>query len=598
MRSWPGSNRHPTMPDGTPGLLGTRRGRSRLAGLAPYLFLAPYLVVFLPFFLLPALFSAVVSLTNWKIVGTPTFVGLQNYARLLQDPLFTTALKNTLFYTAVIVPVMALLGLGLALLLNQPLRGRVLTRLAVFGSYVIMVSVVGIIWRWILDPTGAGILNYYLGRLGVAPLPWLAAPETAMLSIILATMWWTAGYNMVMYLAGLQDIPAELREAVRMDGANAWQEFWHLVLPCLRPVTFFVVVMSIAKSFQVFGQIYVMTQGGPSNSTLTIVHYLYVVGFTWFEMGYAAAIAYALFGLLLLVTIVQFRLVSREAGGAGFIRVEYLVRLGLYALMGLVLVLWLAPLLWVVSTSLKPEGQILSLVPRWIPKTFTLENYLEVFQKFRLERWLLNSLVVAAGATLLGLGVSVPAAYAFARMRFRGQQWLFILILSTILVPVHITLVPLFIGLAKVKLTDTYFSLIMPTVANGFGVFLLRQFFRGIPRELEEAAVIDGATRLGVLVRIILPLSRPALTAVAIFLFLLSWNDFMWPLIVTNTDATRTLPVGLATFVGGGTVGGQSIAYYGIGMAASVLATIPAIVLFLALQRYFVQGIALTGLKG
>jgi ABC-type sugar transport system permease subunit len=586
------------MPDGTPGLLGTRRGRSRLAGLAPYLFLAPYLVVFLPFFLLPALFSAVVSLTNWKIVGTPTFVGLQNYARLLQDPLFTTALKNTLFYTAVIVPVMALLGLGLALLLNQPLRGRVFTRLAVFGSYVIMVSVVGIIWRWILDPTGAGILNYYLGRLGVAPLPWLAAPETAMLSIILATMWWTAGYNMVMYLAGLQDIPAELREAVRMDGANAWQEFWHLVLPCLRPVTFFVVVMSIAKSFQVFGQIYVMTQGGPSNSTLTIVHYLYVVGFTWFEMGYAAAIAYALFGLLLLVTIVQFRLVSREAGGAGFIRVEYLVRLGLYALMGLVLVLWLAPLLWVVSTSLKPEGQILSLVPRWIPKTFTLENYLEVFQKFRLERWLLNSLVVAAGATLLGLGVSVPAAYAFARMRFRGQQWLFILILSTILVPVHITLVPLFIGLAKVKLTDTYFSLIMPTVANGFGVFLLRQFFRGIPRELEEAAVIDGATRLGVLVRIILPLSRPALTAVAIFLFLLSWNDFMWPLIVTNTDATRTLPVGLATFVGGGTVGGQSIAYYGIGMAASVLATIPAIVLFLALQRYFVQGIALTGLKG
>jgi multiple sugar transport system permease protein len=159
-------------------------------------------------------------------------------------------------------------------------------------------------------------------------------------------------------------------------------------------------------------------------------------------------------------------------------------------------------------------------------------------------------------------------------------------------------MVPLFIGLAKVKLVDTYASLILPTVANGFGIFLLRQFFQGIPRELEEAAVIDGASRLGILVRVILPLSRPALTAVAIFLFLLSWNDFMWPLIVTNTDATRTLPVGVATFAGGGTVGGQSIAYYGIGMAASVLATIPAILFFLLLQRYFVQGIALTGLKG
>ena len=283
-----------------------------MGGLAPWCFLAPYLLVFLGFFLLPALWSAVVSLTDWKIVGTPRFVGLKNYARLFGDPLFFTALKNTLVYTVVIVPLTALVGLGLALLLNQPLRGRVATRTAVFASYVVMVSVVGIIWRWVLDPTGAGIVNYYLGKLGVGALPWLAAPETAMLSIIIATMWWTAGYNMVMYLAGLQDIPETVREAAHIDGASPWQEFRHVTLPMLRPVTFFVVVMSIAKSFQVFGQVFVMTQGGPSNSTLTIVQYLYVVGFTWFEMGYAAAIAYALFALLLVVTIVQFRMATRE----------------------------------------------------------------------------------------------------------------------------------------------------------------------------------------------------------------------------------------------------------------------------------------------
>jgi ABC-type sugar transport system permease subunit len=573
-------------------------GRERRASLAPYIFLAPYLLVFLAFFLLPALFSAVISLTNWRIVGAPGYVGLENYRRLVNDPLFFTALRNTTLYTLAIVPVMAALGLGLALLLNQPLRGRVVTRLSVFASYVIMVSVVGIIWRWILDPTGAGLLNFYLAKLGLGPYPWLASPDTAMLSIILATMWWTAGYNMVMYLAGLQEISPELREAARIDGASAWQEFWYLVLPLLRPVTFFVVVMSIAKSFQVFGQVYVMTQGGPSNSTLTIVHYLYVVGFTWYEMGYAAAIAYALFGLLFAVTAVQFRLVSREAGGAGFMRADLLVRLGLYLVMALVLVAWVAPLLWVLSTSLKPEGQILTLAPRWIPKTFTLENYLEIFQKYRLERWLWNSLVVAGGATLLGLAASIPAAYAFARMRFRGGQWLFLLVLSTILVPAHITMVPLFIGLAKVRLVDSYFSLIMPTVANGFGIFLLRQFFQGIPRELEEAAVIDGASRLGVLLRVVVPVSRPAITAVAIFLFLLSWNDFMWPLIVTNSDATRTLPVGLATTLAGGTVSGQSIAYYGIGMASAVLSSVPALLIFLALQRYFVQGVTFTGLKG
>ncbi len=583
--------------DGNPGIsIKASRGRSAFGGLAPWLFLAPYLFIFLAFFLLPAIWSALLSVTDWKIVGTPHFVGLRNYARLLSDPLFFTSIKNTVVYTVVIVPLMALVGLALALLLNQPLRGRVLTRTAVFASYVVMVSVVGIIWRWVLDPTGAGIVNYYLEKLGVAPLPWLAAPETAMLSVIIATMWWTAGYNMVMYLAGLQDIPVSLREAVRIDGASAWQEFRHLTLPMLKPVTFFVVVMSIAKSFQVFGQIYVMTQGGPSNSTLTIVNYLYVVGFTWFEMGYAAAIAYALFAILLVITVIQFRMVSREGEG-GFVRAEVLVRLGLYALMGLVLVLWVAPLLWMLSTSLKPEGQILTLVPRWIPKTFTLAHYRDVLEKYRLLAWGVNSMVVAVGATLLGLAVSIPAAYAFARMRFRGQQWIFLLILSTILVPVHITIVPLFLGLAKLKLTDTYFSLIMPTVANGFGVFLLRQFFQGIPIELEEAAIIDGASRLGVLLRVVLPLSRPPLMAVAIFLFILSWNDFMWPLIVTNTDATRTIPVGLAASLGG-TVGGQAIAYYGISMAGSVLATVPALLIFIALQRYFVQGIALTGLKG
>jgi ABC-type sugar transport system permease subunit len=573
-----------------------RRGRSRGAGLAPWLFLAPYLLVFLAFFFLPALWSAVVSLTDWKIVGTPRFVGLKNYFRLFTDPLFFTSLKNTLLYTVIIVPLMASLGLGLALLLNQPLRGRVVTRTCVFASYVVMVSVVGIVWRWILDPTGAGIVNYYLGKLGVGPLPWLAAPESAMLSIIIATMWWTAGYNMVLYLAGLQDIPVAVREAARIDGVTAWQEFRYVTLPMLRPVTFFVVVMSIAKSFQVFGQVFVMTQGGPSNSTLTIVNYLYVVGFTWFEMGYAAAIAYALFALLLVITVIQFRMVSHESG-AGFVRADLLARLGLYSLMGLVAFLWVSPLVWMLSTSLKPEGQILSLVPRWIPKAFTLENYRDVLDKFRLVAWGVNSMVVAAGATILGLVVSIPAAYAFAKMRFRGQHRIFLLILSTILVPVHITIVPLFLGLAKLKLTDTYFSLIMPNVANGFGVFLLRQFFQGIPQELEEAAVIDGASRLGILLRVVLPLSRPPIMAVAIFLFILSWNDFMWPLIVTNTDATRTLPVGLASSLAG-TVSGGAIAYYGMSMAGSVLATVPVLLFFVLMQRYFVQGIALTGLKG
>jgi len=290
------------------------RGRGTQGRLAPWLFLAPYLLIFLAFFLLPAVWSALLSVTDWKIVGTPHFVGLRNYARLLSDPLFLTSVKNTVVYTAIIVPLMAVVGLALALLLNQPLRGRVLTRTAVFASYVVMVSVVGIIWRWALDPTGAGIVNYYLGKLGVAPQPWLAAPETAMLSIIIATMWWTAGYNMVMYLAGLQDIPLSLREAARIDGASAWMRFRRITLPLLKPSIFLCFVIGIINSFTSFDLVYVMTQGGPAHATDLLITYTYTVAFKLSKLDYAAALTVVNFLFFLFLALLANRLSGGEAG--------------------------------------------------------------------------------------------------------------------------------------------------------------------------------------------------------------------------------------------------------------------------------------------
>ena len=219
--------------------------------------------------------------------------------------------------------------------------------------------------------------------------------------------------------------------------------------------------------------------------------------------------------------------------------------------------------------------------------------YTRLFESFPMMAWFRNSLIVAVITTALTLVTNILAGYPLARMRFRGRRIVLLIILSTFLLPGEILLVPLFLGMVKFKLANTYFSIAVPAAANAFGLFLMTQFFRTIPVELEEAGRLDGCSRLGLLWRIFIPLSGPAIATVAIFTFVRSWNDFFWPLVISNTDATRTVPVGLAIFVGRGLS-----MRFGVVMASAAAATIPAVIFFLMLQRYFVRGISTTGLRG
>jgi len=274
-----------------------------------------------------------------------------------------------------------------------------------------------------------------------------------------------------------------------------------------------------------------------------------------------------------------------------------LMKAMLLALLAGIIIVEIAPTVWMLSTSLKPEGEIMSSQARWIPQTFTLENYRMMFSQFAVARWFWNSILCAAVSTLIVLFIDALAAYAFARMAFFGRDVLFFLAVSMLLVPLQVTVVPLFLLFQKVDMLDTYQALILPTCGNVFGIFLLRQFFLSIPRELEEAAFIDGCGHFGIFFKIVLPLSKPALTTLAIFTFMSSWNSFLWPLIATNTDATRTLPVGIAMFISG--LGGTTAAtQYGIAMAGSLISVLPALIVFLALQRFFVRGITMSGIKG
>jgi multiple sugar transport system permease protein len=288
------------------------RRRSRLARLGShpdvvaYLFLAPYLLLFVVFLLAPAIWGIGISFTEWDILGSPTWVGLDNFRELAGDPLFHRSVVNTLYFVVLAAVPLIALGLALALLLNQRLRGRTVARTLVFLPHVVMISAVGIIWGWVLD-TNFGLLNYYLTRLGLPAVGWLSNPRVAMISIAITTVWWVVGTNMVIYLAGLQDIPEELYDAAKVDGAGSWSLFRHITFPMLLPVNGFVFPLTVIACWRVFGQVYVMTQGGPEDRTFVIAQYIYVTAFQNFRMGTASAAAVVLLLITLAFTLVQLR---------------------------------------------------------------------------------------------------------------------------------------------------------------------------------------------------------------------------------------------------------------------------------------------------
>lgn len=257
-------------------------------------------------------------------------------------------------------------------------------------------------------------------------------------------------------------------------------------------------------------------------------------------------------------------------------------------------IILLFPIFWMVSTSFKPEGEALSASPTLLPIHATWENYRRVLletSSFPALRWTFNSFLVSSLTTVLVLWVSSSAAYALTQLEFPGRDSIARAIVGTMMIPGQMLLIPVFVVTTSLGLFDTYGALILPGLAGGFGVFLLRQFFLSVPPELREAAMMDGASHTLIYLRIVLPTAKPALATLAIFTFIGSWNDFAWPLIVVNSLEMRTLPVGLAVFQS------QYSTQYAATMAAAVIASLPISLVFLAFQKHITNGIATTGLK-
>ena len=259
-------------------------------------------------------------------------------------------------------------------------------------------------------------------------------------------------------------------------------------------------------------------------------------------------------------------------------------------------VLFLFPLLWSLISSVKPENDIVSYPPNWIPVNFTMENYAKVLEKYPYLSWGLNSVIMTVSSTILVLVIASLAAYAFGRLKFRFKKPLFALVVSMLLIPMQAYIVPLFFMMSTLNLLNSYASVILVAGANVTSVFILTSFFRGIPNDLEEAARIDGCNEFTIFGKIMLPLAKPALATVTILTFISNWNNFLWPLIAIRDNTLKPLPVGIAQFMGN--AGSNAQFQYGPSLAGACMAIIPTVIVFLSLQRYFVEGIASTGIKG
>lgn len=275
-------------------------------------FLLPNLIGFITFIVFPLLSSLAISFTNWDLISTIEFVGIDNYKQLMTDKEFWAAFINTVTFIIGYLPMVMVFGLACALLLNRKVKFRAFFRAAYFLPVVTSWVAVSLVWKWLFNPS-YGLINYFLSFAGIEGLNWLQDENLAMPAIIITSVWKDIGFVMVLFLGGLQNISTSYYEAADIDGANSWKKFWNITLPLLTPTTFFVTIISLINSFQVFDQVMIMTEGGPGGSTNVLVQNIYNHAFRYFEMGYASAMSWILFIVIFVITSIQMKMQKRWA---------------------------------------------------------------------------------------------------------------------------------------------------------------------------------------------------------------------------------------------------------------------------------------------
>jgi ABC-type sugar transport system permease subunit len=593
----------------------------------------------------PWAYSAWLSLHNVNLMTQRwTWVGLQNYRNLFDNQSFIESLIRTLWFSGLVVGGGTILGLLIALVLNENFRGRGPMRSIVLLPWAIAPVVVGKIFTLVYSGQ-YGTLNGLLYQFKIIDsyVPWLTESTRAMVLVAIASIWQSAPLSALLLLAALQSLPQNLFNAAKIDGASAFQRFRKITLPWIKPMMLFVIILNTINALMTFDLIYVLTQGGPGESTTVLSWFGYVTFFNFGRYGEGSAILYVLSLISLVLAVVYFGLLTRsnrklsapdtsEAADAistttsDLREIAHTVRFeikpsrisantartlrkwGLYVAVALVAIWTLFPFYVMFNASLQPTEGILSKPPSWIPSPPTLDNYRAAIFGEQVESSganvqakaiilsMKNSAIVSIAVTLVCLLIGAPAGYAYARYhRFKVLSATLWILILTRMIPSLTLAVPFFILFRRLELLDTKRGLViaLSSLILPLAIWIMRGYFETLPPNLEKAALVDGCSRFQAFRKIVVPVAVPGVVAAGIFCFLVAWNEFVFAILLTSTLNAQTLPTRVAQFVSD-----QRVYNPGLLFAAGTLAVIPPVLITLGLQRFLLRGLLSGAIKG
>ena len=603
----------------------TNKRRFRSEKIAPYFFISPFYIIFTIFFLIPTVASFVLAFYKWKGVKAPKPRGWGNYEYLFfKDQNFWEIFQNTIFYSAGSVFITIPLALLLALALNnQSLKLKPFWRLVFFSPIVTSVVAAALTFKMILN-SEFGLLNYAISFIGIEPINWVESSSTSKWSVMMLVVWRWTGLTCIYFLAGLQFIDRTLYEAAKIDGATAWHQFWYVTLPQLAPVTLFVCIIVSIGSFQIFEDVFVMYSGNdvPTHAKSMVV-YILERGFQQLKLGFGSSIGVFMFICIFIISLLQFRtfasnldqdakksVIERilspiidfianifpiQSGNTNKSLSPIISKISLNFIITIIGLITLIPYFFMITSSLKSTAEIMAWPPIIWSKNPNWENVTNLFTEFPANLWIFNSFVVAIAVTVLTVFLCTLAGYAFAKYSFKGKNKLFIFMVATAMIPFPIIMIPLYVLVGRMGMNDTLLGLIIPFVAPAIGIFMMRQFITSVPDELIQAARADGAGEFRIFWQIVVPLVWPGIATLSIITYVNSWNSFLWPLIILRDDLNYTIPLGM-TEVFALSVGQEP--QYGQAMAFATLTTIPIIIIFSFVQKYYIAGLSAGAVKG
>ncbi|WP_222182844.1 ABC transporter permease [Geminicoccus harenae] len=619
----------------------------------PFLLSFPTLLVVFLVIGLPLIYSLALSLHRINMLTQKwIFVGLGNYTSVIPQPDFIWALARTAVFAGVTVALGLALGMGMALILNMRFPGRGLLRSVVLIPWAMAPVTVGVLWGWIFDGS-YGPMNGLLLDLGLIDraIPWLGNGSVAFAIVILVHVWNQAPLTALLILAGLQSMPDNLHRAARIDGAGPITRFFKITVPWLKPMLLLIMILTTINSIMAFDLFWTMTKGGPGSATTVFSWMGYAMAFQFMRMGEGAAILYILTILCLVLAWFYLKLFFPTAARAKALTAKdlepadpanltgtvlsgmrrttarlarlpaftprstfsprtrrILGKVAMWTAIVLIFVWSFVPFAWLILMSLQSAADLVRTPATVVPGPLTLENFRYVLfpdtgtggqssvQASRVPFGIWNSFLVAVAVTAVNLVLGGLAGYAYARSGksrlMGGTLWALML---TRMTPSLALILPFFLVFKTMGLLDTrtglviaYCSLILP-----LSTWMMKGYFEGLPPNLEKAALVDGCSRLKAIWKIVLPVSIPGLVAAGIFCFLISWNEFIFALILTGTPNAQTIPVIIAGFL-------VQLRFYDYGpmFAASVLAVIPPVVIALLFQRWLVSGMLSGSIKG